>query len=51
VVARARFKGRFARDLTSSDTPHWSEGEITVSPAAVALPGRLAPGPDYKLCL
>jgi hypothetical protein len=30
---------------------HWGEGEVMVSPTAVALQGRLSPGPDYQLYL
>jgi len=51
VASQALFKGRFVRDLPGSDRLHWGEGEVTVSAAAVALQGRLAPGPDYKLYL
>ncbi len=51
VRNQALFKGRFVRELPGSDALHWGEGEVTVSAAAVALQGRLAPGPDYKLYL
>lgn len=51
VAAGAVFKGRFVRDLPGSDALHWGEGELSVSAAAVALQGRLSPGPDYKLYL
>jgi len=47
----ARYKARFQRDLPGSDLLHWGEGEVAVGPDAVALMGRLAPGPDYKLYL
>lgn len=47
----AAFKARFSRDLAGSDLLHWGEGDVTVSPEAVTLMGRLAPGPDYKLYL
>jgi hypothetical protein len=30
---------------------HWGEGTVSISSAGVALVGRLAPGPDYKLYL
>jgi len=30
---------------------HWGEGDVTVSATAVALRGRVAPGPDYRLYL
>jgi hypothetical protein len=51
VASAALFKGRFERDLAGSDALHWGEGEVSVSATAVALQGRLAPGPDYKLYL
>lgn len=51
VAGQALFQGRFARDLPGSDALHWGEGLVTVSAGAVALQGRLAPGPDYKLYL
>lgn len=51
LAAKARFSGQFRRDLAGSDALHWGEGMVSVGPAAVALMGRLAPGPDYKLYL
>ncbi len=47
----AEFKGQFRRDLEDSDFLHWGEGAVTVGRSAVALMGRLSPGPDYKLYL
>jgi len=47
----ARWRGEFRRDLKDSDFLHWGEGTVTVGRSAVALMGRLAPGPDYKLYL
>jgi hypothetical protein len=47
----ATFKGEFRRDLLDSDAFHWGEGTVSVGPKAIALAGRLAPGPDYKLYL
>ena len=47
----AQFKGEFRRDLKDSDLLHWGEGTVLVSPRAVSLAGRVAPGPDYKLYL
>ncbi|HYF20702.1 MAG TPA: DM13 domain-containing protein [Ramlibacter sp.] len=49
--AGATFKGRFRRDLKDSDALHWGEGEVSVGPKAIALVGKVAPGPDYKLYL
>lgn len=47
----ASYQGTFARDLPGSDALHWGEGRVTVTPASVALAGRLAPGPAYRLYL
>lgn len=47
----AEFKAVFRRDLRDSDFLHWGEGTVTVGSRAIALAGRLAPGPDYKLYL
>jgi len=50
-AGQALFTGQFRRDLKGSDVLHWGEGTVSVGPSAVALMGRLAPGPDYKLYL
>jgi len=47
----AEFKGQFRRDLEDSDLLHWGEGTVSVSRTAIALTGKVAPGPDYKLYL
>ncbi|MFO1199223.1 MAG: DM13 domain-containing protein [Burkholderiaceae bacterium] len=51
AAASAMYSGRFRRDLRDSDALHWGEGTVTISREAIALAGRLAPGPDYKLYL
>ncbi|MDX2418280.1 MAG: hypothetical protein QNK19_12535, partial [Xanthomonadales bacterium] len=51
VAAQAQFKGKFRRDLRGSDVLHWGEGDVSVSRGMIALQGKLAPGPDYKLYL
>lgn len=51
LISAASFKGTFTRDLAGSDALHWGEGEVSVGPDRVALMGKLAPGPDYKLYL
>jgi hypothetical protein len=54
LVAQAKaaaYKGTFRRDLKDSDALHWGEGVVSVGTASIALSGRLAPGPDYKLYL
>lgn len=48
---KAEFKGEFRRDLKGSDFLHWGEGTVSVSRSAIALMGKIAPGPDYKLYL
>lgn len=45
----AEFKGEFRRDLQGSDALHWGEGTVYVGREVIALRGRIAPGPDYKL--
>jgi len=51
VASQALFRATFRRDLAGSDALHWGEGEVTIAGNAVALKGRIAPGPDYKLYL
>jgi hypothetical protein len=50
-AGEAIYSGQFRRDLADSDALHWGEGEVSVGPRRIALAGRLAPGPDYKLYL
>lgn len=45
------FTGQFRRDLKDSDLLHWGEGTVAIGRERIALTGRLAPGPDYKLYL
>jgi len=51
AAGKAEFKGEFRRDLKDSDFLHWGEGTVLVSRSAIALMGKIAPGPDYKLYL
>lgn len=51
MAATAQFTGEFRRDLEGSDALHWGEGTLSVGPRFIALQGRIAPGPDYKLYL
>ena len=51
AAGKATFKGEFRRNLKDSDLLHWGEGTVSVSRSAIALMGRIAPGPDYKLYL
>jgi hypothetical protein len=51
ATAQTQFTGQFKRDLKDSDSLHWGEGIVSLSPTAISLTGKLAPGPDYKLYL
>ena len=51
AAGEAKYVGEFRRDLKGSDLLHWGEGRVAVTPQAVTLAGKLAPGPDYKLYL
>ncbi len=47
----AQFSVQLTRDLRGSDTLHWGEGTIGVTPETIVHKGELAPGPDYKVYL
>ncbi len=51
VAGGSDFRGKFRRDLAGSDLLHWGEGEVSVGRKAIALMGKVSPGPDYKLYL
>jgi hypothetical protein len=50
-TSQAAYTGQFRRDLKDSDLLHWGEGTVSVGKQSIALLGKLAPGPDYKLYL
>jgi Electron transfer DM13 len=50
-ASAATYRAQFRRDLKDSDALHWGEGTVSIGPRHVALEGKLAPGPDYKLYL
>lgn len=50
-VSAAQWTATFRRDLKGSDTLHWGEGTVSIGTHSIALAGKLAPGPDYKLYL
>jgi hypothetical protein len=50
-AGQAAYTGQFRRDLKDSDVLHWGEGTLLVGQRSIALVGRIAPGPDYKLYL
>jgi hypothetical protein len=49
--SKASWSATFRRDLKDSDALHWGEGRVSIAPDSIALAGKLAPGPDYKLYL
>lgn len=51
AAGKAQFTGEFRRNLKDSDLLHWGEGSVAVSKSAIALMGKVSPGPDYKLYL
>ncbi|HEX2827783.1 MAG TPA: DM13 domain-containing protein [Burkholderiales bacterium] len=51
AAAAAQFIGQFRRDLKDSDPLHWGEGKVSIGARAIALQGRVSPGPAYKLYL
>ena len=51
AAGKSEWKGEFRRNLKDSDLLHWGEGTVSVSRSEIALMGRVAPGPDYKLYL
>ena len=50
-TGQAIYTGQFRRDLKDSDLLHWGEGTVSLGRQSIALSGKLAPGPDYKLYL
>jgi len=51
ISSQTLYTAQFRRDLQDSDALHWGEGTVSVGPNSIALMGKLAPGPDYKLYL
>jgi hypothetical protein len=51
AAASAQFRAEFKRQLKGSDPLHWGEGALSVGPTSIALMGRIAPGPAYRLYL
>lgn len=51
LAGNVEYTGQFRKDLEGSDLLHWGEGEVSISPTAIALKGEVSPGPNYKLYL
>ena len=44
-------RSTFVRDLPGSNGLHWGDGAIVVNADRIWFDGKVAPGPDYRLCL
>ena len=51
MSSQAMYTSQFSKNLEGSDRFHWGEGIVSIGPKHIALIGKLAPGPDYKLYL
>ena len=51
ALGQTDYSSEFTRDLDGSDFLHWGEGKVSIGRTHIALHGRIAPGPDYKLYL
>ena len=51
ISSQAKYIAQFRKDLKDSDYLHWGEGTVSIGSKFIALKGKLAPGPDYKLYL
>ena len=51
AAINSQFAAEFRPDLEDSDALHWGDGTLYVGSDSIALEGRLAPGPDYRLYL
>lgn len=51
LAGKSEYRGTFRRNLAGSDLRALGEGEVSVGRQAIALMGKVAPGPDYKLYL
>ena len=51
VMEAAAYSGEFKRDLEGSDFLHGGDGTVSITAQSIALEGKIAPGPDYRLYL
>jgi hypothetical protein len=51
AASQSEYSAQFKRDLDGSDFFHWGEGKVSIGKQFIALDGKVAPGPDYKLYL
>lgn len=51
LADQARFHATMDPDIDGSDWLHWGEGTVHFTEQAIAIDGRLSPGPDYALYL
>jgi hypothetical protein len=51
VVSNPVYKAEFKKGQRGNDFFHWGEGQLVITNNEIALKGKLAPGPDYKIYL
>ena len=51
VVANLVYKAEFKKGQRGNDFFHWGEGQLVITNNEIALKGKVAPGPDYKIYL
>lgn len=51
VATNLVYKTEFKKGQRGNDLFHWGEGELIIAEDQIALKGKLAPGPDYKMYL
>ena len=51
VVANPVYKAEFKKGQRGNDFFHWGEGQLVITNNEIALKGKVAPGPDYKIYL
>jgi len=51
VVSNLVYKAEFKKGQRGNDFFHWGEGQLVITNNEIALKGKVAPGPDYKIYL
>jgi len=51
VVSNPVYKAEFKKGQRGNDFFHWGEGQLVITNNEIALKGKVAPGPDYKIYL
>ena len=51
IVANPVYIAEFKKGQRGNDFFHWGEGQLVITNNEIALKGKVAPGPDYKIYL